>query len=63
MLLTGNAAQYGQQSGGTTVCKTGPSGILFPGDWCAATNGPATATCHDAVQLVASFAASGVKIN
>jgi hypothetical protein len=44
-------------------CKKGPNGeILFPGDWCAAQNQPATASCHDAVQLSASFTASGVLV-
>ncbi len=37
--------------------------ILYKGDWCDATNAAADATCADAVQLAADFAASAVKIN
>ena len=40
--------------------------ILFKGDWCSTANGgvggPATDTCHDAVHLVATFAASSVQM-
>jgi hypothetical protein len=63
-LLTGNASMYGQPGpNGVTVCAKAASGqILFQGDWCSTTNGPATSTCADAVQVVASFAASGVTI-
>jgi hypothetical protein len=64
VLLSGNTATYGEQEGGLTVCKKGPNHqILFQGDWCAATNAPASATCADSMQFVASFAASGVTIN
>lgn len=34
--------------------------IVFKGDWCAATNAAATDTCHDAVHLQGTFAASSV---
>ncbi len=33
------------------------------GDWCAATNSPATASCKDAWELQGGFAASAIKIN
>jgi hypothetical protein len=36
--------------------------IDFKGDWCAATNGPATSTCADAVHATADFAASAEAI-
>ena len=65
VLLSGNEAMYGEPGpGGLTVCKTGANNqILFQGDWCSMTNEPATPTCADSVQLLASFAASGVTIN
>jgi hypothetical protein len=36
--------------------------ILLQGDWCAATNQPATADCADAMHFSATFAANGVAI-
>jgi hypothetical protein len=48
VLLSGNLATYGE--------------IEFKGDWCAADNGPATATCYDAVRLESNFSASAVEI-
>jgi len=39
------------------------SKITYKGDWCDATNAAADASCADAVQLAADFAASAVKIN
>jgi hypothetical protein len=39
------------QSGGT---------VSVAGDWCSTTNAPATASCADALRLVADFAASAV---
>jgi hypothetical protein len=46
-------------------CKRDPATmkIAYKGDWCDATNAAADATCTDAVQLAADFAASAVKIN
>lgn len=64
VLISGNATMYGD--GGVPIAhckKTAGNQILFQGDWCSTTNGPATSTCHDAVQVAATFAASGVKIN
>ena len=65
VLLAGNAAMYGTPGpSGTQVCKRGANGaILFQGDWCSATNQAATATCADAVQVAATFAAQAVQIN
>jgi hypothetical protein len=37
--------------------------IVFQGDWCSATNQPATAGCADAVRFAGSFAASGILID
>ena len=36
--------------------------ISFKGDWCSTTNGPATATCADAMHVTADFAASAVQL-
>lgn len=48
----------------TSKCKRDAMGkIAYKGDWCDATNAAADATCADAVQLAADFAASAVKIN
>jgi hypothetical protein len=64
VLLAGNAATFGTSGpNGSQVCKRGANGaILFQGDWCAATNQAATATCADAVQVAATFAAQAVQI-
>ena len=51
--------------GGTPIahCKRDQNGkILFPGDWCSASNGPAKAGCADSMQLLATYAASAVKL-
>lgn len=64
-VLAGGAAAGGIGDGGTPIQHgmKGPSGeIIFQGDWCSTTNGPATSTCSDAVQFTAGFAASGVTI-
>lgn len=58
VLLGGTAAP----SSGTKVCARDANGkILFKGDWCDSTNMPND--CQDSVQLEASIAASGIKIN
>jgi hypothetical protein len=63
VLLSGDAATYGDGAQPVAHCTKAPNGeILFQGDWCAAQGQPATASCHDAVQLSASFAASGVLV-
>jgi hypothetical protein len=43
-------------------CARSGGVVAFKGDWCAATNAPATATCFDAVHFVADFAASAAAI-
>jgi hypothetical protein len=66
VLLSGNATMYGtvsSEAGGATVCKRDAMGnIVFQGDWCAATNAAATATCADSMHFAGTFAASSVKI-
>jgi len=45
-------------------CRRNANGdILFPGDWCAATNAPWTPGCADAVRFSFQFAGSAVKVN
>ena len=63
VLLSGNATMYGTQMGANTVCKRNSSNVIqFAGDWCAATNAPASPTCSDAVRFAGKFAASSVAI-
>ena len=63
VFLSQNEATYGTQEGQYKLCKRDASGkILFQGDWCAATDQPATASCSDAVRVHATFAASGVRM-
>lgn len=63
VLLSGNAAMYGD--GATpNLCKRDVDGkIEYKGDWCASTNGAADAACADSAKLGADFAASAVKIS
>lgn len=59
VLLSGNAATYGDGSS-PSKCKRDAMGtILFKGDWCSETN---DASCSDAVKIEAGFAASSVAI-
>jgi hypothetical protein len=59
------AALTGYGDGGSPEkCSRDENGkTMARGDWCAATNGAATASCADAVRLEAAFAASAVKIS
>lgn len=60
VLLAGDqAAMYTDASG--MKCKRDAGGkIELPGDWCSTTNMAADATCHDAMKLEGTFAASSV---
>lgn len=63
VLLSGDAAMYGNGMS-PNKCKRDAAGkIVYQGDWCEATNAAADANCADAVKLEADFAASAVKIN
>jgi hypothetical protein len=62
VLLSGDAAAFGN-GGSQNKCKRVNGQIVFQGDWCTATNQPATAQCSDAVRFSGAFAASGVIIN
>lgn len=62
VFLSQDSNQFGTQDGQYTRCKRYANNeIVFKGDWCAATNQPATPACADALHVVATFAASGVK--
>lgn len=63
VVLAQDVGEFGQGSNPTRCARKQDGSIKFPGDWCAATNGPADATCFDASRFFLSFAASGVKIN
>jgi hypothetical protein len=63
VLLSGNDVKYGDTQTPTEHCKRTGGVIDFKGDWCSATNAPATATCFDAVLFTADFAASAAVIN
>jgi hypothetical protein len=63
VLVTGNADVFSDHMSPIEHCARTSDGIIaFHGDWCAATNAPATATCFDAVHFAADFAASAVPI-
>jgi len=63
-VVLGQPATYGTKNPqGVMVCERDAANeIIFKGDWCAATNQPATPSCSDAVRVSASFAAQGVQI-
>jgi hypothetical protein len=63
VVLSGDAAAFGDGAQPTTRCKRDGGGhIVFNGDWCAAEGQPATPECHDALRFEGSFAASAVRI-
>jgi hypothetical protein len=57
--LSEQPSMYGDGGDPRRCKRDGGGAIVFKGDWCAATNQPATATCADAVRFAGSFAASG----
>lgn len=64
VLLSGDPGQYGDGGSPMERCVRDSMGeILFHGDWCSATDAPATSDCYDALRISALFAASAVKIN
>ncbi len=63
VLLSGDAATFGDGAQPISHCKRTNAKINFQGDWCSATNQPASAQCKDALYFAAGFAASGVIIN
>ena len=59
VVLSQDAATYGEKVNGVTVCKRTGGTINYQGDTCSTAGG----TCKDSVSLSAKFAASSVKIN
>jgi hypothetical protein len=63
VMLSGNAAQYGDGTKPVQKCKRDANNqIVFEGDWCAATNQAASPSCADAVRVAATFAAQAVQV-
>lgn len=63
VLLSGDAATFGDGMS-PAKCKRDAMGkIEFKGDWCEATNAAADGMCSDSSKLGAEFAASAVKAN
>jgi hypothetical protein len=61
VLLTGDAARFGDGARPVSHCTRDASGrIVFQGDWCDATDSAATPSCADSMRLSATFAASAV---
>jgi hypothetical protein len=62
VLLSGDPATYGD-GGSPAKCKRDPmtSEIIYQGDWCSATDTPASPVCYDASRFQADFAASAVQ--
>jgi hypothetical protein len=61
-LLAGAAPAWDGAGQPATRCARTNGVIDFAGDWCAATNAPADASCHDALRFHADFAASAAVI-
>lgn len=63
VLLSGDPLTFGDGGDPVTRCKRDTNDIIMlTGDWCEATNAPATATCKDAFKLGATFSASAAKM-
>ncbi|WP_437737817.1 hypothetical protein [Sorangium sp. So ce1335] len=63
VVLSGDIGEYGT-GGMPNTCKRDENDqIVLRGDWCSATNSPATDDCADAYTLGGEYAASAVKIN
>ncbi len=62
VLLSNSAGVYGDGGSPANCKRDGVGKIKFNGDWCAATNLPADATCYSAVAFFAGFAGSGVEL-
>jgi hypothetical protein len=61
VLLSGDAAQFGDGDKPINRCKRSGGKIVFTGDWCAATN--SAGGCGDAVKMGGTFAANAVKLD
>lgn len=63
VVISGDAGTYGNGGQPINRCKRTSGKINLQGNWCTATNQPASALCNDAVYFAGAFAASGVTIN
>jgi hypothetical protein len=63
VLLAPSVEKFSDGIGPLEHCKRTNGVIDFKGDWCSTTNGPATATCFDAVRFTGDFAASAAVID
>lgn len=61
VLLSESPQTYGD-GGSPNRCKRQNGAIVLQGDWCMATNQPATPDCHDGLRFAGTFAASAVKV-
>jgi hypothetical protein len=63
VLLSGDPAMWGDGGSPQRCARDGvTSSILFHGDWCQLTNGPADSKCYDSMRFQGSFAASAVEL-
>lgn len=63
VMLSPDADMFADGPQAPRHCKRDAQGhIVLKGDWCSATNQPATPDCADAMRFSATFAASGVAI-
>ncbi|WP_437581058.1 hypothetical protein [Sorangium sp. So ce887] len=63
VVLSGDIVKYGTGADTNTCKRDENDQIVLKGDWCSATNSPATDDCADAYALGGEYAASAVKIN
>ncbi|WP_437603421.1 hypothetical protein [Sorangium sp. So ce590] len=63
VVLSGDIVKYGTGEEPNTCKRDENDQIVLKGDWCSATNSPATDDCADAYALGGEYAASAVKIN
>jgi hypothetical protein len=63
VMISGAPQDFGDGADPVERCLRDAAGnIVLQGDWCAATDAPATAECADAVRLGADMAASAVRL-
>lgn len=62
VILSGDPGMYGDGMMPNRCLRDASGAILLEGDWCAATDSAASATCKDAFALGAEFAASAVEV-
>jgi hypothetical protein len=60
VVLSGDPNQYGNGQTPTQCLRDAGGHIVYQGDWCSDTNGPAAGDCADGVRLEGTFAANAV---